>query len=85
VIPGVRTGAIPSRSEAMRRNVRRAMWLLALILGSQLWAQDDFSGRVVSIIDGDTIGVMRNGREVRIRLEGIDCPENGQDFTTRAK
>jgi micrococcal nuclease len=44
-----------------------------------------FSGRVVSVIDGDTIDVMREGREVRIRLEGIDAPENGQDFSQRAK
>ena len=44
-----------------------------------------FTGRVVSVIDGDTIGVMRDGREVRIRLEGIDAPEDGQDFSQRAK
>ena len=44
-----------------------------------------FSGRVVAVIDGDTIGVMRDGREVRIRLEGIDAAEDGQDFSQRAK
>ncbi len=44
-----------------------------------------FNGRVVAVIDGDTIGVMRDGREVRIRLEGIDSPESGQDFSQRAK
>ena len=44
-----------------------------------------FSGRVVSVVDGDTIGVLRDGREVRIRLEGIDAPEDGQDFSERAK
>ena len=35
----------------------------------------DFSGRVVGVTDGDTISVMRDGRAVRVRLEGIDCPE----------
>jgi endonuclease YncB( thermonuclease family) len=44
-----------------------------------------FTARVVSVIDGDTVGVLRDGQEVRIRLEGIDCPENGQDFGNRAK
>jgi endonuclease YncB( thermonuclease family) len=29
---------------------------------------------VVSVIDGNTVGVLRDGREVRVRLEGIDCP-----------
>jgi len=28
---------------------------------------------------------MRDGRSVRIRLEGIDCPERGQAFSARAK
>ena len=28
---------------------------------------------------------MKSGRAVKIRLEGIDCPELGQAFGTRAK
>lgn len=39
----------------------------------------------MGVRDGDTIEVMRSGRAVSIRLEGIDCPESGQDFGTRAK
>ena len=35
-----------------------------------------FSGRVVSVVDGDTIDVRRSGRGVvRIRIMGIDTPE----------
>src|SRR5207245_7663620 len=45
----------------------------------------DFSGRVVGITDGDTIKVMHNGRAEKIRLHGIDCPEKGQPFGTKAK
>ena len=37
----------------------------------------DFSGRVV-VIDGDTIDV----GDVRVRIHGIDAPENGQKCTT---
>jgi len=44
-----------------------------------------FSGKCVGIGDGDTIQVMREGKSVRIRLEGIDCPELGQDFGTAAR
>jgi endonuclease YncB( thermonuclease family) len=47
--------------------------------------QDEFSGRVVTVVDGDTIGVLRDGHEVRIRLDGIDAPESGQDFWQQAK
>jgi len=44
-----------------------------------------FSGRVVSVSDGDTISVLYNAGEVRVRLSGIDCPEKGQAYGTRAK
>ena len=37
----------------------------------------DFSGSVV-VIDGDTIDV----GDVRVRIHGIDAPENGQKCTT---
>jgi endonuclease YncB( thermonuclease family) len=45
----------------------------------------DFSGRVVSVIDGDTIEVLHNRHAERIRLNGIDCPERSQAFGQRAK
>ena len=45
----------------------------------------DFSGLVVSVLDGDTIEVLHNPHPERIRLSGIDCPEKGQAFGTRAK
>ena len=44
-----------------------------------------FSGRCVAVLDGDTIEVHRDGRAVRIRLEGTDCPERGQDSSQRSK
>jgi len=45
----------------------------------------DFSGLVVSVLDGDTLEVLHNDRPERIRLSGIDCPEKGQAYGTRAK
>lgn len=47
--------------------------------------QEHFSARVVTVIDGDTIVVLRDGHEVRVRLEGIDAPEAGQEFWEQAK
>lgn len=45
----------------------------------------DFTGPVVSVPDGDTIEVLHNQRPSRIRLSGIDCPENGQAYGKKAK
>jgi endonuclease YncB( thermonuclease family) len=44
-----------------------------------------FSGKVVSVLDGDTIDVLHNKRAKRIRLNGIDAPEKGQAFGQKAK
>jgi endonuclease YncB( thermonuclease family) len=48
-------------------------------------AATDFSGPVVSVLDGDTVEVLHKQHPERIRLNGIDCPEKGQAFGTRAK
>jgi micrococcal nuclease len=46
----------------------------------------DFPAKVVGISDGDTLTVLTaNKTQVKIRLHGIDCPESGQDFGSRAK
>lgn len=58
--------------------------LLLLLTTPLLWA-DTYTGKCVGVTDGDTISVMKAGRAVKIRLEGIDCLEMGQDFGTRAK
>jgi endonuclease YncB( thermonuclease family) len=49
---------------------------LLLLTASTVFA--DFTGLVVSVLDGDTIEVPHNDRPERIRLSGIDCPEKGQ-------
>lgn len=44
-----------------------------------------FEAKVISIADGDTFGVLYQGKELKIRLEHIDCPERGQPFGKNAK
>jgi micrococcal nuclease len=60
-----------------------SLLLSTLFLATLAFA--DFSGPVVSILDGDTIEVLHNNRAERIRLNGIDCPEKGQAYGKRAK
>lgn len=44
------------------------------------------SGKVVSISDGDTITILDgNMTQHRIRIYGVDCPENHQDYGQKAK
>lgn len=44
-----------------------------------------FTATVVGIHDGDTISVRTSQETIRIRLEGIDCPEYRQPYSARAK
>lgn len=47
---------------------------------------ETFYGKVISITDGDTIVVLTDDKhQVKIRLEGIDCPEGKQDYGNKAK
>ena len=44
-----------------------------------------FSAKVIGIMDGDTIEVLKDRKPVRIRLYGIDSPEHDQDFGSKAR
>lgn len=43
------------------------------------------TGRVVRVVDGDTLDLAVRGHPVRIRLLGIDAPERGQPGWTTAR
>ncbi len=61
--------------------------LVALVLARSIAADasPSFRGRVVRVIDGDTIEVMHYGRAERVRLQRIDCAERKQAFGSDAK
>jgi micrococcal nuclease len=61
------------------------VYTTALFLPTSLVSAADFSGPVVSVLDGDTIEMLHNQQPERIRLSGIDCPEKGQAYGHRAK
>lgn len=71
----------------MRRTSRSVLVVAAAALSAALGAcaGERFTGTCVSVGDGDTIEVMREGRAVRVRLWGVDCPEQGQAFGARAR
>lgn len=48
-------------------------------------AHADFTGKVVAVADGDTLTVLRDKEQVKIRLSGIDAPEKAQAFGNVAK
>jgi micrococcal nuclease len=69
---------------SMAKLPQRLIPLLIAVALSAAFAAD-IQGKVVGITDGDTITVFHEGRRIIVRLQGIDSPESGQAFGTRAK
>jgi len=63
----------------------------AVVLGASLGVAAvpgfaaSLGGRVVAVLDGDSVRVVDGTRLVEVRLRGIDCPERGQAFSRRAR
>ncbi|MHC1789513.1 thermonuclease family protein [Solidesulfovibrio sp.] len=58
--------------------------IIAIFMFSQClcWA---FTGKVVNVADGDTITILTPDKsQVKVRLYGIDTPEKGQAFGSKA-
>lgn len=69
-------------TKEMRWERRGHVWL---ITREGFATQPGWRGEVVGVTDGDDVSVMHDGRTEKVRLHGIDCPEDGQDFGGRAK
>ena len=67
--------------------MRSVLCAVALLLLSAAPPQtvEKFEGKVIALADGDTITVLRDKSQVKIRLEGIDAPEKNQAFGNKAK
>jgi endonuclease YncB( thermonuclease family) len=67
----------------LRRLLPAALALTLLLAISPVAA--DVRGKVVSVHDGDTLTVLLDHRQVRVRLIDIDAPELRQPFGTRSR
>lgn len=59
--------------------------LIVLGLSVAFSASADFTGRVIGVADGDSITVLRDREQVKVRLVDFDAPEKAQPFGNRSK
>jgi len=59
--------------------------LILLCLNACDVTEEPVTGKVVGVSDGDTLTLLVDGREEKVRLFGIDCPELRQAFGRKAK
>jgi len=63
----------------MNTRFRLLYCLLLLLFSLSLWSQTR-SGMITSVLDGDSYTIRTYGEEIKVRLNGIDCPESNQPF-----
>jgi endonuclease YncB( thermonuclease family) len=71
-------------NRSISKSLRALAFLLAISL-APLAGGVELTGKVVRVIDGDTIHVVRNDHLYKIRLGGIDAPESGQPYGDASK
>ena len=55
------------------------------LMAFTVWAKEPYYAKVIGITGGDTITVLHDKKQIKIRLYGIATPERGQAFSTKAK
>ncbi|PKN85403.1 MAG: hypothetical protein CVU46_11160 [Chloroflexi bacterium HGW-Chloroflexi-8] len=63
------------------------MKILSLIILLLLsFQQEVITGKVIGVTDGDSVVLLLEDKtQLKVRLEGIDCPESHQDYGEKAK
>jgi endonuclease YncB( thermonuclease family) len=66
---------------SLRGLIGTTAWLLALtLLLPALALATTYTGKVIKVVDGDTIDIFYHGEPLRVRLSEIDTPERAQPW-----
>lgn len=58
--------------------MRLFLFLILWIAGTVF--ADEFEARVIAVMDGDTVMVLRDGKKIKVRMVNIDAPESEQAY-----
>lgn len=63
----------------------RILLLAASLFAAGLAQAGEFTAKVLAVMDGDTLLVMRGGKPVKLRLAEVDAPEKAQPYGTASQ
>lgn len=62
------------------------LFLLLIVVSANVFAGEEISGKVKSVVDGNTLEIVDENNEIQVvQLSGIDCPEINQEYGVDAK
>lgn len=65
--------------------MKRALSALAVLLCTTTAQAESFNAKVIAVLDGDTLLVLRGGAKVKVRMANIDAPEKEQAFGMQSR
>jgi endonuclease YncB( thermonuclease family) len=60
-------------------------FFVLLLFSSSAFGAENIKGKVISIADGDTLTLLVDRKQIKVRLAEIDTPESGQPYGNKAK
>ena len=66
-----------------RINIKLILLFIVFVTNSAF--SQTYTAKVVGVTDGDTIKILKDKQQIKIRLYGVDTPEKKQDFGSKAK
>lgn len=71
----------------MANGIKKYIILLLILLHLLLCGcfSQTYQGKVIKVLDGDSINILHEGKVLRIRLAEIDAPERSQSFWKKSK
>ncbi|MEQ1836246.1 MAG: thermonuclease family protein [Candidatus Nitrotoga sp.] len=65
----------------MKSVLKNGLVAVLFLLGTLNAAHaEEFSAKVIAVMDGDTVLILRGNKQIKVRLAGIDAPEKAQAF-----
>ncbi len=65
--------------------LRKSLLVAVVLLAWPAWAGTVWTGKIIDVLDGDSIIVRQGRAAITVRLWGVDCPEWRQPYGQAAK